>query len=500
MNRRRFLKLGAVAAVGAGLRQPQAAAAPAVLPEPAVSKLPRWRGFNLLEKFTLSENRPFAEQDFAWLAGWGFNFVRLPMDYRCWAKSPDADFDETVLREIDQAVAWGGQYGVHVSMNFHRGPGYCVNPPKEKGDLWTDPTIQKEFARHWGVFAKRYLGTPSRQLSFDLINEPPDIPGAKYAEALKPAVETIANADPERLIIGEGLAWGGKPVDELIPLGIAQSTHSYEPIELTHYRASWIAGSDKFPLPRWPVPAGMNCFLYGPDKADFKSALTLEVECPAPATFSIHIDHVSSHAGLVVKADGVIILQHALTPGPGAGEWVKSVANAYGGYDADYDRDYSASIPAGTREIELGLDQGDWLTFSAIRIGDVTIQPVSRKWGQKQEAFVVNADGAHPVKMRYACSKETLWEEHVNPWRELAAKGIGVHVGEWGVFNRTPHDVAIAWMRDCLDNWRAAGFGWALWNFRGSFGVLDSDREDVNYENFQGHKLDRQMLELLRTG
>ena len=34
--------------------------------------------------------------------------------------------------------------------------------------------------------------------------------------------------------------------------------------------------------------------------------------------------------------------------------------------------------------------------------------------------------------------------------------------------------------------------------FGGSFGILDSERKDVRYENWRGHKLDRKMLELLR--
>jgi endoglucanase len=55
-------------------------------------------------------------------------------------------------------------------------------------------------------------------------------------------------------------------------------------------------------------------------------------------------------------------------------------------------------------------------------------------------------------------------------------------------------------MQDCLALWKEAGWGWALWNLRGSFGVLDSNRADVAYEDFRGHKLDRKMLEILRTG
>ena len=58
---------------------------------------------------------------------------------------------------------------------------------------------------------------------------------------------------------------------------------------------------------------------------------------------------------------------------------------------------------------------------------------------------------------------------------------------------------ALAWMKDCLDLWKEAGWGWALWNLRGSFGLLDSERADVAYEDHKGRKLDRKMLELLRS-
>jgi endoglucanase len=64
----------------------------------------------------------------------------------------------------------------------------------------------------------------------------------------------------------------------------------------------------------------------------------------------------------------------------------------------------------------------------------------------------------------------------------------------------TPHKVVLAWMGDCLDLWKEAGWGWALWNLRGGFSVLDSERADVDYETFRGHKLDREMLKLLQSG
>jgi endoglucanase len=89
--------------------------------------------------------------------------------------------------------------------------------------------------------------------------------------------------------------------------------------------------------------------------------------------------------------------------------------------------------------------------------------------------------------------------ENIEPYRALVEKGVQIHVGEWGCFNQTPHDVALAWMGDNLALWKEAGWGFALWNLRGSFGVLDSGRKDVKYEDFKGHQLDRKMMELLRA-
>jgi hypothetical protein len=47
-----------------------------------LNSLQRFRGFNLTEKFTAGANKPYREEDFRLIAGWGFNFVRLPLDYR----------------------------------------------------------------------------------------------------------------------------------------------------------------------------------------------------------------------------------------------------------------------------------------------------------------------------------------------------------------------------------------------------------------------------------
>lgn len=94
-------------------------------------------------------------------------------------------------------------------------------------------------------------------------------------------------------------------------------------------------------------------------------------------------------------------------------------------------------------------------------------------------------------------TRETL-EAHYEPWGWLVKQGVGVHCGEAGAFNKTPHEYFLRWICDTLDILKIHNIGWALWNFRGPFGVLDSGREDVAYEDWHGHTLDRKLLTLLQ--
>ena len=328
----------------------------AKLPDPEPGRLPQWHGFNLVEMMNAGSARPFVASDFEWISELGFDFVRLPMDYRCWTAPEDPyRVREDVLGRIDEAVERGGACGVHVCLNLHRAPGYCVsreNP--EPLSLWADAEAQEQFDFQWSMFAGRYRGVPNARLSFNLVNEPARVEADAYVEVAKRAVAAVRREDPGRLVISDGLRWGNEPVFELAGLGVAQSTRGYQPGRVTHYKAQWI-DSEGWPEPTWPL-----------------------------------------------EADGTV-------------------------------------------------------------------------W-----------------------DREALRARQIEPWRALQSQGVGVHVGEFGCYRHTPHDVALALLGDYLSLWRQAGWGWAMWNFRGPFGILDSGRRDVRYESFRGHDLDRRLLELLK--
>jgi aryl-phospho-beta-D-glucosidase BglC (GH1 family) len=505
MNRRSFLETTscAVAVIATAPLSLQSAE----LPMPSAKKLPRWRGFNLLEKFVQRKggNPPFVEDDFRMIADFGFNFVRLPMSYLCWTDAEDWRklSREEELKHIDEAVGFGRKHRIHVNINFHRGPGYCVNPPKEKLDLWTNAEAQEVCALHWAAIARRYKGVPNDQVSFDLLNEPADIKEEVYAKVVRQLVAAIRAEDAQRLVIADGLKWGTQPVLSLADLGIGQSTRGYNPMEISHYQASWVNTAGQ-PTPQWPRVMLSGGTLASPAKGKDSHAILIDGSFATPTRMRLRVGTVSSASTLLVEADGNAVLNKEFKPGPGEGEWKKVVFKPeWKIYQNIYDRDYTAEIPAGTKQLKVHVPKGDW-----VQVGEIGFKPegaaredvltIVGGWGEKPEPMRYAPGAASPFTGPRARDAAWLWQQSIEPWKKLEALGVGVHVGEWGAFNKTPHDVTLRWMEDCLSNWKKAGWGWAMWNFRGAFGPLDSGRADVAYEEFHGRKLDRKMMDLIQ--
>lgn len=376
-TRRQFLGTASLGAVAAGLHGARLLAADEA--KPPQTAIPRWRGFNLLaffQAFSRSDRSSgvIHEDDLRWIRDWGFDYIRLPMDYWLWVDSDwrttrklqsDDVFKikESMLEKVDRAVELCRKYRLHVTLNFHRAPGYCINnPEREPFLLWSNQTAEEAFVLHWDVFAKRYKGIPASELSFNLVNEAPRpregyMSRADYCRVMRRATKKIRESNPDRLVMIDGLSVGTQVVDEMIEDGVAQSVHAYWPGQISHYRASWVDRNASFPTPTWPI----------------------------------------------LRQDG--------------------------------------SVKSGRADL--------------VR--------------------------------RYA------------PWAELARKGIGVHCGECGSYSKTPYPVFTAWLEDVMDILKGHGIGYALWNFRGSFGILDSGRADIEYEDWHGHKLDRQLLGMLQA-
>ena len=348
--------------------------------EKVTNKLPKWKGFNLLDYFSPNpENSRQGTQEeyFKWMSDWGFDFVRFPMAYPWYlnidhskniTKKEVRKIDRKQTDKIEELVHQAHKYNLHVSLNLHRAPGFCVNAGfYEPYNLWNDADAQEDFYYHWNFWAKRYKNVSRQKISFDLVNEPctrvdmndqhsgrGPVPGDVYRKVAKAAAETIRKHNPDHLVIADGNNVGRDVIPEITDLDIGQSCRGYNPAIISHYKAPWVyKDTENLPVPKWP--------------------------------------------------------------------------------------------------------------------GQVGDQYLSR----------------------------TMLEEAYRPWIELVKQGVGVHCGECGCWNKTPHDVFLAWFKDVLDILSENGIGFALWEFVGSFGILNSGREDVAYEDWYGHKLDRKLLDLL---
>lgn len=265
MTRRDFIKTSATAAAGLCLAGATARAAAADQPATArpQPKIPRWRGFNLTELTPGRRGQRYVESDFAWMHEWGFDFARLPMSYWAWSTPDDwMKIDEGALAPVDEAIAWGRRYGVHVNLNFHRIPGYCVNGrEREPHQLFESPRSEMQraleaAAHHWRYFAQRYKDVPSARLSFDLFNEPPFMADqSRYVEIARTLIAAIREVSPDRLIVADGADIGQTPVLGLVDEGIVQSTRGYLPKMISHYTATWVPKNEfeSFEPPRWPM-------------------------------------------------------------------------------------------------------------------------------------------------------------------------------------------------------------------------------------------------------
>lgn len=349
---------------------------------------PRWYGFNLMEYFSTDpdwmkyfpykDDGMFPEDDFRWMSGWGFNWVRLPMDYRFWTDPRDPmKINEKMVEPIDRAIRLGEKHGVHVNVGLHRAPGECIldgmdekitgiHITPEKLSVYRDRAALDAFVYQWVYFAERYKGISNEKVSFNLVNEPIDrsrdrdeAEGRRqYARVARAAIAGIRGKDPGRLIVTDGYPVGASPIPELYETGIVQSCHDYTPFQLTHYNTEWARpGNNGLPVPTWPLK----------------------------------------------DAQGKVI-----------------------------------------------------------------------------------------------CDKEKI-EKQYAPWGELAAHGVPIHFGEMGCNRYTAPAVAHAWYSDTLDVINSLHSGWALWNFRGSNGILDTNRPGTRYKDWHGHQLDFELLQILQS-
>lgn len=494
---------------------------------PKSVKIPtgKLRGFNVEGKYVLEwSNGGYVQSDFDTIAEQGFNLVRLPLDYRCYTSKGDwFAFDEKSLKQIDQAITWCMTRGIQVMLNIHRAPGYCIHDPNglpspakvpenQRGSLWVDPSSRAAFLDHWAMFARRYKRVPASFLTFNLLNEPTGTDANTYVTLMVEATRRVRKYRTDRPVVVDGLNMGAGLDPLLVEAALKESfilsKHCYEPFMVTHYRAPWIAGSGTWPTPVWP-PALLNSYLFGPNKEKNSAKRTLRITgyFPKGATISIRVGQVSMDGRLELRAGEKTVFAKEFRQGPGPGEWKKAIYSKHWKiYQNIYDREYGVQLKEAAQDISFELVQGDWLTFNEISVGlpggeKGVFSPSSMEWGKPQSSYVLSKD----MKVLQAAGSKPDGGVRVDDpfaleeWIAASKQGIPVIVAEFGVYNRVPHDVAMAVQEAKLKAFKEAGFGWCLWSFKGEFGPFNPQRQGIPLEKYRGMAVDGKYLELLKN-
>jgi endoglucanase len=281
-DRREFIKKATLLTGAVGLAGSSALSF-SYIPVIKGNPLPRWKGFNLLDFFSPdpgNNRNGTTEEDLRWMEEWGFDFVRIPMAYPSYLhfdRSRDItpeevyQINEEAVERVDRLVYMAHQHNLHVSLNLHRAPGYCINAGfHEPYNLWNDKAAREAFYWHWQMWAERYKNISREKISFDLLNEPALIedmndqhssktivPGELYAKVVEEAANTIWEANPDHLVIADGNQVGTKVIPEITHLPVAQSCRGYYPGIISHYKAPWaMRDIDNLPPLKYPGQVG----------------------------------------------------------------------------------------------------------------------------------------------------------------------------------------------------------------------------------------------------
>ncbi len=210
------------------------------------SKFVIGRGTNLAHWLSQSKNRGeerrlfIQENDIAYIAGLGFEHVRLPIDEeQMWDEQGNRHKEAFEL--MTNCIDWSIKYNLRVIVDLHILRSHHFNA-KEK-PLWTDPKEQAKFCDMWRDLSSALKKYPVSMVAYELMNEAVADDAEDWNKLLAECFAAVREREPERIIVIGSNRWQSvNTFDELkVPEdnNIILSYHFYEPFLLTHYHASW---------------------------------------------------------------------------------------------------------------------------------------------------------------------------------------------------------------------------------------------------------------------
>lgn len=194
------------------------------------------------------------EKDFANIRSFGFNVVRIPLNYR---QFEDDERPMRLRRDawkwVDRAIDMAERHGLYSILDMHGAQGgqsvYDHTGRSGQNKLWSEPAHLERLAWLWGELAKRYRNRAA-VAAYDVVNEPYGGSHEQVRSMFARVLASIRKNDPDKLVFApsptDGFALYGDPkANGWRNVGITE--HHYpglfgngEPTVLTH--AKHLAG------------------------------------------------------------------------------------------------------------------------------------------------------------------------------------------------------------------------------------------------------------------
>ena len=185
------------------------------------------------------------EDDFQRVKEWGFDHIRLPVDYFNVFSPQSLKPDETALSLLDQAIDGIIKVGLSVIFDLHKCPGHDFDEgTTQEQAFFTDPLMREDAKQVWSHLAERYGNRP--EVGLEILNEPVAPTAELWNEVKAEMAAHIRKLAPRSTIIVASNRWNhASTFGELTPLeddNILYSFHYYLPLLFTHQKAPWLPG------------------------------------------------------------------------------------------------------------------------------------------------------------------------------------------------------------------------------------------------------------------
>lgn len=205
------------------------------------------RGTNISHWLSQSNRRGaerkafFTQADVKRIADWGFDHIRLPIDEeQMWNDAGKQEAEAFDL--MDQAIDWAFAAGLKVIVDLHiLRSHYFISATEPK--LFTEVAEEKRFAGLWVQLSERLCRRGTEKVAYELMNEAVATNPEDWNRVAHAAFGAIRGREKDRIIVLGSNRWNQCATFDVlrVPEDANQilTFHFYNPMLITHYRASW---------------------------------------------------------------------------------------------------------------------------------------------------------------------------------------------------------------------------------------------------------------------